>query len=93
MQKEQRRPSTGFNSITVQLRLFLLAENSESFRRFNSITVQLRHGSSLKSRINARLFQFHNGTIKTRRPGEQGRVPARFQFHNGTIKTFNSIMQ
>ncbi len=32
------------------------------------------------------VFQFHNGTIKSRRVGYSQALKSLFQFHNGTIK-------
>ena len=33
------------------------------------------------------IFQFHNGTIKTKGAWRQMTIHLQFQFHNGTIKT------
>ena len=37
--------------------------------------------------LNALLFQFHKGTIRTDSPDGAPAAPPKFQFHKGTIRT------
>ena len=59
---------------------------------FNSITVQLRPGSTPSFLSVYKMFQFHNGTIKTSVPNISIVELLVFQFHNGTIKTLSSTL-
>ena len=56
---------------------------------FNSMMVQLKPYKDFKE-IRKRLFQFHNGTIKTFGSRDYRSVQQQFQFQYGTIKT-NSL--
>ena len=55
-------------------------------QHFNSIKVQLKHFAN-KPVFFACKFQFHKGTIKTRRQRYKDKEGKTFQFHKGTIKT------
>ena len=88
----------------VQLKPLKVVSSKVHHTHFNSIMVQLKPYKDFKE-IRKRLFQFHNGTIKTSDFNEDTSLCYVFQFHNGTIKTntfhlfqrihiryFNSIM-
>ncbi len=53
-----------FNSIKVQLELYLHSYLRQSRQNFNSIKVQLEHDSVFRQ-VFQPLFQFHKGTIRT----------------------------
>ena len=53
-----------FNSIKVQLELEEVKDKVKNFDYFNSIKVQLEH-VDFQSQVEAHLFQFHKGTIRT----------------------------
>ena len=57
-----------FNSIKVQLERLKDSMFDLSVKYFNSIKVQLEH-SDFVSQIEAHLFQFHKGTIRTAKQG------------------------
>ena len=79
-----------FNSIMVQLKQTILLFCQPSCRNFNSIMVQLKP-STTESGFSSSLFQFHNGTIKTKNNYSTLDQKAEFQFHNGTIKTHRHL--
>ena len=57
----------GFNSIKVRLRLFSNHAVEKDILGFNSIKVRLRLGQFRTLPFDNIQFQFHKGTIKTRR--------------------------
>ena len=74
-----------FNSIKVRLELYqeYLCQN---FQYFNSIKVRLEPHKK-KVLKGAPKFQFHKGTIRTRRWLHFQVSVLLFQFHKGTIRT------
>ena len=56
-----------FNSIKVRLELCKGSISSLNSLNFNSIKVRLEHDSDFVSQIEAHLFQFHKGAIRTRK--------------------------
>ena len=75
-----------FNSIKVQLELYLHSYLRQSRQNFNSIKVQLEHDSVFRQ-VFQPLFQFHKGTIRTNLLCSSATTVEKFQFHKGTIRT------
>ena len=75
-----------FNSIKVRLKLSAFYMRICTYYHFNSIKVRLKRllWSSFPQWF---VFQFHKGTIKTRKTGHHPHHYDAFQFHKGTIKT------
>ena len=53
---------------------------------FNSTMVRLKEDEYFQRLPIERMFQFHNGSIKSRHAEADSADASRFQFHNGSIK-------
>ena len=75
-----------FNSIKVRLKPTAELRKCYNEYNFNSIKVRLKLETTRPNSL-SEIFQFHKGTIKTKKSRRSIAVTKLFQFHKGTIKT------
>jgi len=75
----------------VRLKLYEKIKCIPSIIGFNSTMVRLKQSRLVEHIKVSKMFQFHNGSIKTGQAEEIELYKGGFQFHNGSIKTLGFL--